>query len=97
MSEATRFETSELAFVEAYGRKGSFKVVMKNLSQTGAYLEWLDKPQFKKGELLRVTVFLAQINKNKQFSAELVWQKEAGCGVSFVKPDEVIEKILNKN
>lgn len=92
----TRFPTSELAFVEAYGKKGSFKVLMKNISQTGAYFEWLDTPAFKQGDLLRVTVYLSQINKNRQFSAELVWQKDAGCGVCFVKPEEVVERMLTK-
>lgn len=97
MTKAKRFQTNETAVVEVYGRIGMFKAQLKNISQTGAYLEWIDAPyEIAEGDILRLTVHLSEVQKSRNFSAELIWKKSEAGGVCFIMPEEVIDKMMSK-
>jgi hypothetical protein len=99
---AKRYPTRELAHIEVYGRAESATVLMKNLSATGAYLEWekslLD---FKVGDLIRMRIHLNSLNRSHSISAEIRWisenpEDQKGVGVQFIRSDEVISKLISR-
>ena len=89
-----RHPTKELAQVEVYGRIGKVFCRMANLSTTGACLEIVSsKYSPRKGDIVRVTVALRQLNKTHTLDAEIVWCKGLGLGISFLKKDQIYEKL----
>lgn len=89
-----RFLTKEHAQLEIYGRLGKIYCRLTNLSQTGAFLEIVNaKYTPKPGELLRMTILLRQVNKTHTLDAEIVWSKGLGLGITFIKKDQLFEKL----
>jgi hypothetical protein len=94
---ATRYTTKEKASIEIYGRSGSFIVDLRNLSMTGALLEWTQEDlQLQRGDLLRMTIILKALNRRHNLNAEVVWRDGKKTGVNFVKTDEVLEKMMDR-
>jgi len=94
---ATRFTTKEKASVEVYGRSGNIIVQVKNLSVTGACLEWTQEDvSLQKGDLVRMTVVLKALNRRHNLNAEVVWRDGKKTGITFIKSDEVLEKMMEK-
>nr|AIA16684.1 PilZ domain protein [uncultured bacterium] len=94
VSRAQRYPTKENAHLEIYGRGGKIYCRLINLSTSGAYLEIVSSNHSpRKGDILRMTVSLKQINKSHILDAEVVWAKGLGVGVRFIKSEEVIEKL----
>lgn len=93
---ARRFVTQELAHIEIYGKNGRIMTKMSNLSTTGAFFEVIS-PNFtvRKGDIARVTINLKSLNRTHQVDCEVVWSKGLGVGVSFLKRDELQEKLTN--
>jgi hypothetical protein len=82
---------------EKYGMGTRANLRMRNLSKTGAMLHILRSVEFlKKGDLLRLTVDLYEIQKKKVVNAEIVWQEKDKIGVSFVMPDDVIKRLFRQ-
>jgi hypothetical protein len=97
MRKSQRFETQEKASVEVYGRAVNITADVRNISKTGACLEnssgYFD---LDKGDLIRLTIFLNEVNREHNVSAEVVWRLGSRAGVAFIAPEQVIEKLSAK-
>lgn len=97
---ATRFFTDEPIELETYGSSTN-KILpgrLKNLSQSGAYLEMSTLSYLpKKGDLIKATVNLHKLGKMRQFNAKVIWIEENKMGVAFIKKDKLIQNILEKS
>ncbi len=92
-----RFLTKEHAQIEIYGRMGKVFCRVANLSVTGAFLEIINAKYVPKpGELIRMTVLLRQVNKTHTLDAEIIWSKGLGLGISFIKKEQLFEKLSAK-
>lgn len=101
MSTATvqdkRFETKEKAAVEVYGRSGVVVAHLRNLSKSGACIEWeMDGSPLIKGDLVRVTVSLNALRKRHLVNAEVMWSAGKKSGIQFIDSNKLIEKMLVK-
>ncbi|GIL16433.1 MAG: hypothetical protein BroJett040_01840 [Oligoflexia bacterium] len=95
---ADRFPTKEKASIEIYGRSGTTIANLKNLSQTGACLEYEDSEfQLSEGDLIRMTVFLKSINRKHRVNAEVVWKNGSESGIQFISQDQLLDKIVTKD
>jgi hypothetical protein len=94
--KAIRYTTKEKASVEIYGRTGNFIADLKNLSVTGACLEWVHDVEIQKGDLLRMTVVLRALNRRHNLNAEVVWIEGKMTGINFIKSEQVLEKMMDK-
>lgn len=91
---AQRYLTHEPARVEIYGKKEALLCRMSNLSATGAFFEILSSSYLPQvGDLICVTINLKDINRIHVFNGEVIWRKDHGMGVSFVKQKELIRKL----
>ena len=98
MSSSKRYTTKEKASIEIYGRGGNIIANLRNLSLTGACLDWTqDDVPLQKGDLVRVTVVLRALGRRHNLSAEVVWREGNASGVTFIKSDEVLGRIMEKN
>lgn len=98
MSEAAkRFKTQEVAQIEVYGHIGILSANLRNISQTGAFLE-VRKGTYvpQKGDLLNMTVSLAAIQRTHNVAAEVIWSSGLGLGICFINKDEVLERMMAK-
>lgn len=94
---AQRFITKEKASLEVYGKTGTIIADLKNLSSSGACLEWTQTGvELKEGDILRVTVFLKALGRKHNMSAEVIWRDGNISGVTFLKPDQVLERMMEK-
>lgn len=94
---AERYFTKEKAAVEVYGKAGMVIADLKNLSASGACLEWTQQDVlFKKGDLVRMTVFLRALNRKHNLSGEVVWRDGNKSGILFIKPDQVLDRMVDK-
>ncbi len=92
-----RFPTKEHAQFEVYGRSGTIHCRLANLSSTGALLEIITAKQNpQQGDIIRISVNLRKINKTHALDAEVVWCKEKGIGISFLKKDQIYEKLAHR-
>lgn len=97
MSTAKRYSTKETAHVEVYGHIGILVTNLKNLSQTGAFLEVRQGDYIpKKGDLLNLTVNLTTLRRTHNVAAEVVWSKGLGLGICFINKDQVLERMMAK-
>jgi hypothetical protein len=98
MNHTTRFKTNETAQVEIFGQSGAYRVFVRNLSKTGAFLEFLNASFIpNEGDILNITVRLPAVKKIHRITAEVVWKKGLGLGVCFINKDEVLERIMAKS
>ncbi|MEK6773738.1 MAG: PilZ domain-containing protein [Bdellovibrionota bacterium] len=98
MAASRRFSTLETAHVEVYGRMGTLVARMKNLSSTGAFLELANGEYIPQdGDFLHVTINLSTVGRSHAFDAEVVWNKGLGFGVNFIKKDQLLDKMLQRN
>lgn len=95
---AKRFKTNEKAHVEVYGHNGSVNAALRNLSETGAFLE-VSKGDYvpRRGDLLNLTVPLTTLQKSHNVAAEVIWSRGLGLGVCFISKDEVLERMMAKS
>lgn len=106
MGEATnkRFQTNEKAKVEQYGRGDHASAQVLNISQGGAFLEWIDDGlNLKAGDLIRLTITLRKLGKIRSVNAVVKWIKTDkgdnrinGVGVGFIKPDQVLNHLMSR-
>jgi hypothetical protein len=95
---AQRYETKEKASLEIYGKGGQLLAELRNLSITGACLEWTQEDfELSKGDLVRMTVVLKAMNRKHNINAEVVWVEGKRSGLNFIKYDEVLDRMFDKN
>lgn len=94
---AKRYLVSLPVASEKYGYGTRANLRMRNISKTGAMLHIIRSVEaFKKGDLLRLTVDLFELQKKKIVNAEIIWFEKGRLGVSFVMPDDVIKKLFRQ-
>ena len=94
---AQRYETKEKASLEIYGKGGQVIAHVRNLSMTGALIEWTQEDAtIEKGDLVRMTVILKTVNRRHNVNAEVVWRDGKKSGLNFIKTDEVLEKMMDR-
>ncbi len=92
-----RFKTSEKAQFEVYGQTGTILGLLKNLSTTGAFLEFSSESYIpKNGDLLNLTIRLESLKKGHNVAAEVIWSNQTGVGICFVQRDEILERMMAK-
>lgn len=94
---ADRYITKEPSAIEVYGRNAMFDATLKNLSSTGACLEYsAGRGELEPGDLICITVFLSQLKKTHRLSAQVVWLNGNETGVNFLKSDELFARFREK-
>lgn len=94
---ATRYMTREKASIEIYGKSGNLIAQLKNLSITGACLEWSQEDvSLQKGDLVRLTVNLKALNRRHNINGEVVWRDGKQSGINFITSDDVLDKMMEK-
>ncbi len=94
---ALRFPTKEKASVEIYGKAGKLFADLANISRTGACLEYpIDDTPVRRGDLLRLTVELPNVGRRHFISAEVVWRTGKRTGVLFLKPEELLDRMVGR-
>lgn len=92
--KSERFPTQEKAAIEIYGKSGQVVAEVKNMSQTGACIEWGPSDvELKQGDLLRLTFVLSALKKKHFVNAEVIWRSGNRSGISFVRPEQLIAKM----
>lgn len=95
LQPSQRFQTSEVAVIEVYGRMGKLVTKMKNLSLSGAYLQLMEGGYVpNKGELVHATVHLRSLGRSRAFDGEVIWMSGIGFGISFLKKKDLVEKMF---
>lgn len=98
ISKSERFQTNEKAYLEVYGKSGEGTAEIKNLSKTGACLEWDAKSiKLETGDFVRLTFDLKSVQKKRHVNAKVIWNKGQTSGIVFVRPEELIEKLTLKS
>ncbi|MFZ4404428.1 MAG: PilZ domain-containing protein [Pseudobdellovibrionaceae bacterium] len=96
--QSPRFETQEKASLEVYGQNLHLSALLKNLSETGAFIELSDNHNVtKKGSLLRVTVFLDSLQKERVINAEVIWKNGSSLGLKFLSKKDIVNKMLARS
>ncbi len=94
---ATRYMTREKASIEIYGRSGNLIAQVKNLSVTGACLEWSQEDvNLQKGDLVRLTVSLKALNRRHNINGEVMWRDGKQSGINFITSDDVLDKMMER-
>ncbi len=95
---AQRYFTKEKASVEIYGKSGNLIADLKDVSVTGACIEWQQEDvEIVIGDLVRLTVVLRALNRRHNLNAEVVWRDGKKSGINFIKSDEVLEKMMDRS
>ncbi len=98
-----RYVTNAPSQIESFGGEPQKTPSrMLNVSRTGAYLECPINPRFSVGDLVRLDVELADLNKTRSVHAKVVWISHQanrvgnfGTGVRFIPEREVYKHMLN--
>lgn len=92
-----RFPTREPAHIEVYGRFGKIYCKMGNLSKKGAFFEIISSNFIpRKGDLVRITVNLKQLNRNHTLDGEVIWCKGLAMGLMFLKQEILYQKLSSR-
>lgn len=96
-SVAERYLTKEKATMQLIGKLGVVNASLKNLSRTGACLEWAAEGfSVKEGDLINVTVKLLEVNRRYEMNAQVIWKNGKRTGVQFMTPNMVLERMMMK-
>ena len=94
---AQRYFTREKASVEIYGRSGNSIAFVRDVSVTGACLEWAqDQIELKEGDLDRLTIILKAVNRKHNLNGEVIWKQGKRSGINFIKSEEVLERLVDR-
>lgn len=97
---AQRFVTKELATIEVYGRNsGTYVANVKDLSETGACLEWKESitGQIGVGDLIKITVHLKTIGRKRTLSGEIIWSNGQKSGLHFLNQEQLLDRMLDRD
>ncbi len=99
-----RFNTNQIAEVEALQSGDSLLTSMYNLSKGGAYCEFDGGNVFSVGDLIRMKVMLNDTNREYTFNAKVIWTTPSGrfsgrfgCGFRFVSQKDTYRSLLSKS
>jgi Tfp pilus assembly protein PilZ len=99
-----RFNTNQIAQMEALTTGDSLLTSMYNLSKGGAYCEFEGAAPLTIGDMIRVKVFLNDTNSEYTFNAKIVWTTPKGrfsgrfgCGFKFVSSKDMYKALLSKS
>lgn len=98
-----RFNTNQIAQVEALSTGHSLLTSMYNLSKGGAYCEFDAEENISVGEYIRMKVSIPDTNSHYTFNAKVVWTTgkgrfsgRFGCGVRFVSAKDAHRAMMSK-
>lgn len=96
-TNAERFQTTEKATMQVIGKLGFVNADLKNISRTGACLEWnSDSFYLAKGDLVNLTIQLLSMNRKYNMNAQVVWRVGKRTGVQFMTTEMVMEQMMRK-
>ncbi len=97
MRNDKRFRTYAKVRCQKYGSGSGALMILNNISKSGARLHLVSAAaEFLRGDILRLVVELDAVNRNRTVNAEVMWSKEGALGVSFLSPEMVVSKLLNR-
>lgn len=98
-----RYRTNITATLETFISGERYYTHMFNLSRGGAYFELTQKPMVGVGDLLRLKVNLADMDKEHHIHGRIVWTTHKGhaaggygVGVKFMKSTDIYRNLLDK-
>jgi Tfp pilus assembly protein PilZ len=98
-----RYRTNITATLETFISGERYYTHMFNLSRGGAYFELTQKPMVGVGDLLRLKVNLADMEKEHHIHGRIVWTTHKGhaaggygLGVKFMKSTDIYRNLLDK-
>lgn len=98
-----RYKTETTSVVEFPLTGDELGSTLFNLSMTGAYMEFTEKPPVSIGDVVRVRVQLDQLNKDHQLPAKVVWFSRRGqtrggfgVGLQFMPEEDYYRQMLAK-
>jgi len=95
-----RFDTAQKVQLESYNKDYSAQTLISNISRGGAHVQG-ELHDISRGDLLRISFNLDQLNKSRVVSAEVVWTngevgtQERSAGLRFISKAKVYEALLN--
>lgn len=96
-----RYKTETSSIVEFPLTGDELGSTLFNLSKTGAYMEFTEKPPVSVGDVVRVRVQLDQLNKDHHIPAKVVWFSRRGqtrggfgVGLQFVPQEDYYRHML---
>lgn len=94
-----RYATSQDAELEVESTGGRMVTRVRNLSKSGAYLEFMTPSSLKIGEFVRVKLELKDLQRVYTFPAKVVWSNRhgnrgLGIGIEFTGRGDVQRSIL---
>lgn len=95
-----RFGTSQFVRLESYNKDFAAESMLSNISKGGAHVSG-ELNDITRGDLIRMSFHLEEINKSRTVSAEVVWtQGEVGtqercAGLRFISKAQVYQSLLN--
>lgn len=98
-----RFRTNQDTKLETYMTGQAIESRMYNLSVGGAYFEFHKKQDLVVGDLLKMKISLNDMQREHAVNARVVWtvrrgliDGKPGCGVRFVKGQELYRQLVEK-
>ncbi len=83
--------------MQLIGKVGAVNADLRNLSRTGACLEWgTEELSIKEGDLINLTVKLLSVNRRYEMNAQVIWKSGKKTGVQFMTPNMVLERMMLK-
>jgi hypothetical protein len=95
-----RFDTFQKVKLESYNKDFASQTLISNISRGGAHIQG-ELNDISRGDLLRVSFELDQLQKSRTVSAEVVWTRgdvgaeERSAGLRFISKAKVYEALLN--
>ena len=98
-----RYRTQQAATIESFATADQIESRMYNLSVGGAYFEFTKKPDLRIGDLTRVKIPLANMNREHIVTGRVIWTTLRGhsgggfgVGVRFMKTHDAARQISEK-
>ena len=98
-----RYATDATSVIEFPLSGDELNTKLFNLSKTGAYVEFQEKPPVSVGDIVRVRVQLSELNKDHQLPAKVVWFSRRGpanggfgVGLRFIQEADYYREMLSK-
>lgn len=98
-----RFNTNQIAQMEALTTGDSILTSMYNLSKGGAYCEYDGQAPMSVGDLFRLKVYLSDTDSEYVFNAKVVWTTTKGrfsgrfgCGFKFVSAKDTYKSLVGR-
>jgi response regulator RpfG family c-di-GMP phosphodiesterase len=98
-----RFNTNQIAQMEALASGDSLLTSMYNLSKGGVYCEFDGATPVTVGDMFRMKIFLSDTNSEYTFNAKVIWTTSKGrfsgrfgCGFKFVSAKDTYRSLLSK-